>query len=213
MEVAGIPSEHRYKHNWGEAALRDFLDWLDTSDNNVISEAEVEGIVVKVCGYSWGAVSAIGFTQKLSQTGTIVLGGSPGNPISYRLDVTVPIEVVFVIDPVDELNQPGTVPSTVQNFINYYQHRGGGAIFRNPDGTIYTDDYGSTGGKLLWGEEVVSASASSLQRQVEVVYPAFSTTGKPFLPNNPLELVLRSNEVNHEVMPWLVTAETIEAME
>ena len=184
MAESGIPTDRRYVQNAGLDAVHDFLKWLDKNDNHVISESDVEGVTVKVCGYSWGGIAAIGFTQRLSQTGTIVVGGAGKNPISYRLDVPIAIEMLFTIDPVQILNQPGTVPSTVQNFYNYYQRRGDYAIFRFPDGSIYDDEFGSPFGNLLEGIEVDTAAQSSLQRMVDVIYPATLRTGRPFSPSN-----------------------------
>lgn len=121
---AGV--DHLYVQNDGNTALWDFFKAIDTSDDHVISATEISGLDLRVCGYSWGGVSAIGFTQKISEAPvTIVVGGSPNNPISYRLEVPIPVTVLLTIDPVPILNPPGTVPSTVQHYINYYQQRGG----------------------------------------------------------------------------------------
>jgi len=212
MADSDIPENRRYVQNAGEDALGDFLQWLDTSGNNVITANETEGVIIKVLGYSWGGVSAIGFTQKLSTTGTIVIGGSPHGPISYRLDVPIAIEVLFTIDPVRHLNPPGTVPSTVQNFYNYYQRRGGYGIFRYTDG-VMDREVGNAFSALLLGVEVDTAAQSSIQVMVDVIYPSVTRSGEPYAPDNPIELILRSSEVNHDVMPWYARPDALDAME
>lgn len=87
MEFAGIPANRRYAQNDGNTAIWDFLKFLDANNDKIITAAEAGDLIVKVCGYSWGGVSAVGFTQKLSQIGTIVVAGSPHDPIAYSNEV------------------------------------------------------------------------------------------------------------------------------
>src|SRR5207248_1810570 len=91
--------------------------------------SEADSMIVKICGYSWGGVSAIGFTQKIATAGVIVVGGSPKNPIQYRLEVGIIVAKLAAVDPVAILNQPRTVQTNVESFYNWYQQRGGGSLF------------------------------------------------------------------------------------
>jgi pimeloyl-ACP methyl ester carboxylesterase len=209
MDDAGIPLEHRYPHNSGNQALRDFLQWLDQNDNHIITDKELKNLAVKACGYSWGGVSAIGFTQRLSTAGTIVVGGSPGNPISYALQAPVSIEALATIDPVAWLNPPGTVPGTVKSFHNWYQMKGGKPTWRLADGTVYDDSADWLSG-LIKGVYVDSQAQSSFQVRVELLDPIVVRSGKPF---NTLELYLQSNEVNHDVMPWFTRQDMSQPMQ
>ncbi len=197
---------HLYEHNVGLTARKEFLEAIDTNGNRVITEAEVSNLTLKVCGYSWGGISAIGFAQEFSSAPkTIVVGGSPHNPIEYRLEVKIPVQILLTIDPVEWLNPAGTVPDTVQSFKNYYQERGGYSLFhRVSDGQIR--QIGNSFSSLLKGDEIVSQAGSTTQIRMDIGNWG-TRIGTPFTietPPDSAQYSLNALETNHDGMPWLV---------
>lgn len=215
MASAGIPLGWRFVHNDGQNALHKLLKEIDKNGNRTITSVEATAVTIKVCGYSWGGISAVGLAQKLSQAGQIDVGGSPGQPITYTLQVPIRLQVLLTIDPVSILNPPGNVPSTVDNFSNFYQRRGGDAIFRKPDGTIAIDDFGSVLSRTLKGVSITSQATSTTQTEVNQISPPTIRKGIPFSTGAwaGIELWLHSNEVNHDVMPWFTTTEAISILQ
>lgn len=198
---------HRYVQNDGRSALHDFLAAIDKNGDMIIDADDIVGLTVKVCGYSWGGISAIGFTQALSNAPTtIVVGGSPQNPIQYRLNVIIPIHVLLTVDPVPILNPPGTVFSNVVSFFNYYQQRGGYSDFRLVSNPATGKIIGNFLSKLLKGTDIYSQAGNTTQTRVDL--GGFGTRlGIPFNIYNPpdsAEYSLAGTETNHDGMPWLV---------
>lgn len=192
-----------------DIAVADLLKQLDKNNNRVITQSEIDGLTVKVLGYSWGGISAVAICKRLSQTGFIRTGGTPKNPIGYDLTVPIPISALVTIDPVQTLNPAGTVPSTVSNFVNYYQMIGGYAIFRNTDSNSIDTNieappspFGNWFSALLKGSSITSqASNPAIQVRVEMDMTNTSVPGIPF-PGIYGPLYLFGGEVNHDVMPW-----------
>lgn len=205
--AVGKGVNHLYSHNSSISAINDLFTAIDCNNDRQITENEIAGLTVKICGYSWGGVGAIGMSQTLSSPGPIVVGGSPSHPITWNLHVPIPIKTVFVFDPVPILNPPGQVPDTVENFYNYYQDKGGDSIFR-ATGNYPDELIGSPLSRLLKGTSV-SVAPGVTDEQVNVTNdPSISRTGTPFLGSgNNNQYSLSGPDTNHDGVPWLVTPE------
>lgn len=197
-----------YVQNDGNTAMWDFLKALDVNNDYIITSAEVSNLKsLKVCGYSWGGISAIGFTQQIANAGTIVVGGSPGQPIQYQLQVGISVNNLVTIDPVQILNPPGTVLNNVKAYKNWYQQRGGDAIFRDTPDVLE----GSPFSRLLKGTPVAVQSPliyGSCNTRVDS--PNWgSRVGSAFqiITGSTTVYTLSGNESNHDAMPWLVGAD------
>lgn len=199
--------DHRYVQNDVLTAEKDFLAFLDKDGDMIINPEDIVGLTVKVCGYSWGGVSAIGFTQDFSTAPKyIVVGGTPHDPIQYRLNVIIPFDILLTIDPVPLLNPPGTVYSNVDSYVNYYQQRGGYSLFRLVSDPTQGKQIGNSFSALLKGTNVFSQAGQTTQTRVDL--GGFgSRVGTPFDIDNPpdfTEYSLADTETNHDGMPWLV---------
>ena len=123
-------SANAFKYNDGNSAIRQVLAGVDQNGDHIITSAEASAVTIKIIGYSWGGPSALGLSQKLSQTGYLRVGGTPNQPVQYRLDSTIPIHTLVVIDSIAILNWPtDSLPSNVQNLHNYYQTLGKNSQF------------------------------------------------------------------------------------
>ena len=193
----GVPEENMYVQNAGVRALRDFFAKIDLNRNRKLSAAEVRSLEVEVCGYSWGAIAAIGFCQRLSTPGAKIVGGSPKSPIQFELGAPVRIKTLLVVDPVPILNSPGVVPSTVDTFINYYQQNGGDGIMRAS--AVHESVVGKMGTALsrqLKGAHIESKAVKSKQ---------FDVGAKQMYVNDGVRFA-KGSETNHDTIPWFVAA-------
>lgn len=183
-------------------AVNELFKKLDLNKDRRITEDEIEGLTLKACGYSWGGVSAVYFARTISKPGTIKVDGSPKNPIVWELHVRIPVQTIFVFDPVDFLKPAGTVPSTVGNFYNYFQTKRGNTIFRSL-GT-YPDrvEEGSLLSRQLRGTSI-SVAAGVAAEQVDVTARSDIIRYRTF--EGDLEYSLIGPDVNHDYLPWLVT--------
>jgi len=193
-----------YVHNDGNNAMWDFLKAIDKNNNKVITQEEVSNLTLKVCGYSWGGISAIGFTQKIASPGKIQVGGTPHQPIEYTLEVGISVNVLVTVDPVEWLNPAGTVQNNVKKYQNWYQLKGGYSIFRK---TNTTREIGNSFSDKLKGDAIqVQAPLTFNGCNTRVDSPNLRTrTGAAFLiDGDPTIWSLRGDETNHDGMPWLV---------
>jgi RHS repeat-associated protein len=176
-----------------------------------ISRSGTDQDRVRVFGYSWGGIAAIGFAQQLSEAGFIRTGGSPKWPVGINLCASVKIDLVLTIDPVQWLDPAGGVPKNVKSFVNYYQMRGGYAVIRNPNGSVLDDHFGTWFSALLKGSQIQDVYAeSSDQYQVDTGSAGSSVSG--FLPGSDVPFLLNATEVNHDVMPLFVEQTAISLM-
>lgn len=133
------------------------------------------------------------------------MGGSPSQPISYRLEAVIRATILLTIDPVEWFNPAGTVPGTVARYLNYYQQRGGYSLFRRvSDGHVVPE--GSSFSALLKGNPIASQAPITTQVRMDTGNWG-TTTGSPFnilRPPDPTVYSLNSIETNHDGMPWLV---------
>ncbi len=183
-------------------AVNELFKELDLNKDHRITEDEIEGLTLKACGYSWGGVSAVYFARTISKQGTIKVGGSPKNPILWELHVRIPVQTIFVFDPVDFLNPAGTVPSTVGNFYNYFQTKRGHSIFRALDNTYPDREIGTPLGRQFRGTSI-SVAAGVTAEQVDVTGRSDIIRYRTF--EGDLEYSLIGPDVNHDYLPWLVT--------
>lgn len=194
----GVVPKNIYVQNGGLRAITDFLSAIDRNQNRKLSADEVASLDVEVCGYSWGAIAAIGFCQRLSTPGTIVVGGSPKNPLIFELGAPIRVKRLFVIDPVQLFNQPGLVPNTVDSFLNFYQRNGGNGVLRSArdHDVIVKDKLGTALSRLLKGTSVESEAADSKQFDIGAEKMT-ATDGVSFA---------NGSETNHDTIPWFVAA-------
>jgi hypothetical protein len=212
MDDANVPKSNRYPNGGVTAAMWDLFRFLDVNNDYIITQSEIDGLALTVCGFSWGGPAALLFTQNLSQPGTIVVGGSPHNPISYNLQVPVPVKLLLTIDPVPIAEGPlGTIPSTVSAFANRYQQKGGYSIFRDMSGNQFIQNptfppggWGSTLSTLFTGVTIEPIANYPDQVRVDTTASLSVPPGLPFDPSSIPELQLFYNEVSHGSMPWFV---------
>jgi len=204
-----------YEQGLSDVAIGDLFAQLDKNKDRIITQGDIDGLTVKVLGYSWGGVSAVAFCQKLSQPGFKRTGGTDKNPIGYQLEVPIPIDTLVTIDPVTTLNPAGTVPSTVNHFRNYYQTIGGYAILRTSESRADSSNiqlpptpFGNVISAAIKGTNLDSQAADPGQvhvnikpemrdRWVEALWHWKDSSGNPVSGN----LFLCGAEVNHDVMP------------
>lgn len=190
---AGIPSCNRYNQNAGLRALTDFFKAIDRNRNRRVGADEANSIIVEVYGYSWGAIAAIGFCQKLSRIGNVVVGGSPRNPIQFQLDAPIRVRKLLTIDPVPLLNPPGTVPSSVDLFTTYYQTNGGDGVLRNArDHSLILNKLGSKLSRLLKGTKVHSQAQQTTSYNI----------GKDDMSASDQSFFAYGSETNHDTIVW-----------
>jgi len=101
--------------------------------------------------------------------------------------------------PVRTFRAGAKVERNGQRFVNYYQQRGGDAIFREVRGKR-TVPIGNWLSRALTGGPITSQAGSSSQIRVDTAWARETVPGPFFmeLPNN----VLYGKDVNHDVMPW-----------
>jgi len=208
MEAAKVPKKHRYNHAVVMQAVWDLFKFLDVNNDFIITQSEIDGLVLTACGFSKGGPAALEFTQHISQPGLITVKPALGhNPaVVYNLQAPIPVEMLLTIDPVPIGDEPlGNIPSTVSNFANRYQRKGGKSTFRLIDGTFYKY-WGATLSELFKGVPLTAASTSTNMDQQPMPInemPLSIQVGFPFLNTTP-ELLLRNNELSHGSMPWFV---------
>ena len=184
------------------SAVVELLKKLDLNKDRRITEDEIEGLTLKACGYSWGGAGAVHFAQTISKPGTIKVGGSPKHPIVWELHVRIPVQTIFVFDPVDFLKPAGTVPSTVGNFYNYFQTKRGNTIFRSLGPYPDRVEEGTLLSRQLRGTSI-SVAAGVTAEQVDVTARSDIIRYRTF--EGDLEYSLIGPDVNHDYLHWLVT--------
>ena len=193
----GVLPENLYVQKDSISAIKDFFAVIDGNRNRRLSPEEIASLEVEVCGYSWGAIAAIGFCQRLSAAGEIVVGGSPRSPIAFSLSAPVRIKRLLVIDPVPLLNAPGVVPETVEMFINFYQRNGGDGLLRSAQNhEVVSEKLGTNLSRLLKGTSVETKAVKSSQLDVGAEN-ATASNGVYFA---------KGTETNHDTIPWFVAA-------
>lgn len=193
----GVPPKNLYVQKDGVRALKDFFSAIDRNRNRKLSADEVASLEVEVCGYSWGAIAAIGFCQRLSTAGTIVVGGTPKNPITFELGAPVRIKRLFVIDPVPLLNSPGVVPNTVESFSNFYQCNGGDGVMRSAQNhDLIIEKMGTVLSRLLKGTSITSKA--TISKQFNIGAEKMTAADGVYFANG--------SETNHDTIGWFVAA-------
>ena len=203
-----------YSQRGSRDAVADLLPQIDTDGDRKITRSEACAHTIKVFGYSYGGIAAIGFAQHISRHGFFETGGSPKSPIGYELEAGIKIDLVFTIDPVELGNPAGGVPGNVASFVNYYQRRGGNAVFRNLNGSVYDDAFGTPASRVLKGSHISPVnSRSAVQTQVETQQATASISGALLdLLNYQGQLMLKATEVNHDVMPLFVESTVTQSL-
>lgn len=192
----GVKRDNLYLQRDGPRALANFFRSIDINKNRRLTRDEIHSLDLEVYGYSWGAIAAIGFCQKISGSGTIVVGGTPRSPIILNLDCPIPVQRLLVFDPVSILNPPGTVPASVKRFENYYQRNGGDGVLRlamKPDTIV--QQLGSDLSRLLKGMRVDSKAEKSDQHNIAA--PDMSAKDAMYF--------ARGSETNHDTIVWFAT--------
>lgn len=193
----GVAPKNIYVQNGGVHALKDFFSAIDRNGNRKLSADEIASLEVEVCGYSWGAIAAIGFCQRLSTAGTIVVGGTPKNPIAFEIGAPVRIKRLFVIDPVPILNSPGVVPSTVDSFFNFYQTNGGDGIMRSAQNhDLVVEELGTVLSRLFKGTFIETKASKS--KQFDIGAEKMTASDGVCFANG--------SETNHDTIGWFVAA-------
>lgn len=193
----GVSSKNLYVQKDGVRALKDFFSAIDRNGNRKLSADEVASLEVEVCGYSWGAIAAIGFCQRLSKAGTIVVGGTPKNPTTFELGAPVRVKRLFVIDPVPILNSPGVVPATVDSFVNFYQNNGGDGVMRSAQKhDLIVESVGTVMSRLFKGTSIESKAADS--KQYNIGAKKMTASDGVYFANG--------SETNHDTIVWFVDA-------
>ncbi len=187
---------------------------VDRDGNKIVSGAEAGSVTVKILGYSWGAVAALGLAINLNRTGLIRVGGTPKNPVQYRLWSTIPVDTLVLIDLIAILNWPTSpLPSNVKRFRNYYQTRGKNSMFvdaappHNPAGIdqwgYNWSDFGYAMSRKWKGAVVPNASGTDhIQIDVTTYCPKCYTPWHN--PNLGKDTWLFGPEANHTTMTLYV---------
>jgi hypothetical protein len=213
-------------------ALNDLLANLDSNSDKIITPAEIAAKNISVLGYSWGAVEAANFTRLLSAPNPHLQGfrtntGTPKYPHmttvgGYNLEAAVPITDLITIDPVLHAvgGLSGVIKWTdgplgnVQNFINYYESRGGtatttqfadanGQVNLGPDTNYTIGNFFSAG---IHGDLLGSHAQNTTQTNVNTAYANLNVyiyykqdgTGTPIYGR------FKGSQVQHDIMPFFL---------
>lgn len=163
----GVSEACFYTHRGGTEALKDILEAIDGSKNGYVSKEEIASYTLRIFGYSWGAIAAIGLAQKLSRAGELHLGMTPKTGPNYYLEAPVSVDLLFTIDPVKILNPPGVVPKNVDLFRNYYQRNAKPGIGLDETAKVAAAAALPNLGQLLNGTKVESKAADTRQVKLD----------------------------------------------
>jgi len=210
-------------------ASRDLLSLIDTNGDHVILAAEVALVRVEMVGYSLGCLTAINLARSLSL--------STDMSENYKLDVAVPISRLVTIDPVKKvlpgigIAQPivfqrGPVPSTVSQYKNYFQTKGGGTTFNlylagssqggaafNNNLKVGTDTYDPPFGGLTGTANIPSNAGTTTGVVVTLLGQQYAKNvdyQTNFLAGaTHYDADLKANNVQHDTIPWFVRGDVL----
>jgi hypothetical protein len=182
-------------------AFKKLLSEVDLDGNRCISAAEADSVEVILTGFSWGGHYVIWIADQVSRTGWLK---SPihGLPL-YRLNSPIKIKRIVVVDPVRTTRTSATIQSNVDEFVNYYQTKGGNAHFRQttPPYNAAADGWGNFGNYI--SRKIRGGTYGSSGTQINV------TTDRKWKyrqapPDDNPNLVYRlyGKDANHDTMPW-----------
>jgi len=156
-----------YSTFWSTATLpilKKILEEVDRNGDHHITQEEIDSVTIVLAGYSWGGTTLVNVVQKLNQVGSHYFGVKlhPSDPqIRYKVYAPIEVKRLVLVDPVRFARpDPGTVPSNVEKFINWYQTKGGNAIFVDP-ATGFPDPSGTILSRLLKGFNPSSNAATN----------------------------------------------------
>lgn len=212
-----------YKFDAGPRAIIDLLAKIDGANGNprdmIITQAEVNSVRVRMLAFSWGSMTAVNQSRKLSATGNLYF---------YNLTVPIPIESLVVLDPIH--NGPARaarwvwfsgVLSNVQKFTNYYQTKGDFGSIRwgtGPGKYPNNDPYFNIFVALLKGTTLPTTIGNSTQVNI-TTDPAHANRFQERVYKRNVSHVQtvfgrnRGNENNHLTLPWYIAPRAIVDLE
>ncbi|MGB7159043.1 MAG: hypothetical protein WBD40_13320 [Tepidisphaeraceae bacterium] len=211
-----------YPENDYIEALFTLLGRIDLDGDRTIAQNEVysgsDAIDVKIVGYSFGGISAINLSRRLTDD-VISWQGYP----TYTLDVDVPVQSLVAIDPVNSTflglswlikHVNGPVKANVARYRGYWRTRTGAQMMNITLAGIPAgdpQDMGTPAGRLITGDFIKSrapntqivnidtqrASASIIHFQYPVSHPLYQGQAGDMTGSN----------VGHDTMPWYLFEE------
>ncbi|MGB7158040.1 MAG: carbohydrate binding domain-containing protein [Tepidisphaeraceae bacterium] len=210
-----------YPENDYNEALFALLGRIDTDGNKTIEQGEVYNgptpIDVKIVGYSFGAISAINLSRRLTDD-VISWQDYP----TYTLDVDIPVESLVAIDPVNSTffglswlikHVNGPVKSNVAKYRGYWRTRTGQQIMDLSIAGIGIgpEDMGSPAGSIITGDFIKSKSPDTVITNVDTqrtntiaIHFQYPTTD-PRHQGQAGEMT--GSRVGHDTMPWYLFEE------
>jgi hypothetical protein len=193
-------------YNWNETrrALRDLLEQVDKDSDRRIESSDVEDLDLGIHGFSQGGVSAIDLTRTIGTLGIFGLPIEKGrirDEEGWLMCVEIPVKTLVTIDPASFALIIPYPKKNVEKVVNYYQRRGGHALYYRLDasGNITGDPlkFGNFFSALIKGNSIGGrATDNRIDTRAGHRDGIFGSNTRIY-----------AKDVNHDTIPWYVAPE------